>query len=167
MRKSVLILCLGNEIVGDDGFGLVVAQRLDSQNGLGNRVDIVFAPIAGFALLDYLADREKALIVDTICTGKNHPGAIRFFSVSEFTPTNHLYASHQINLPTALELGKQLGVNMPRQVDILAVEAKNIDTFMEELSPPLKDAVDDAVSIIIDWIQHNSIEELEYEDRKR
>ena len=36
----------------------------------GAFVEVIFAPTAGFGLLDFLKDREAVLIVDAIITGK-------------------------------------------------------------------------------------------------
>ena len=159
MLKPLLILCLGNEIISDDGFGAEVAKRLNKCSEITKLADVIFASVAGFKLIDLLTGREKALIVDTIKTGNAVPGTLQCFSAGVFTPAYHLTTSHQINLPTALELGRMLKVKMPSVVDVVTVEAEDIMTLSEELSPAVKLAVDKAVILIRDWILKNTMME--------
>ncbi|MBM3324465.1 MAG: hydrogenase maturation protease [Calditrichaeota bacterium] len=157
--KSLLVLCLGNEILSDDGFGPEVARRLQKESEPDFPADVVFAPLAGFNLLDLLTERERVLIVDTIRTGKVAPGTLHHFPASALAPSHNLTTSHQINLPTALELSRRLSIKMPEVVDVLAVEAQNLETFSEQLTPPVRDAVEEAVRFILEWIQKHSTQE--------
>jgi hydrogenase maturation protease len=154
--KSLLILCLGNEIISDDGFGPKVAKKLQEHSEITDVVDVIFAPVAGFNLLDYLARRDKVLIVDTIRTGKVPVGTLNVFSANVFTPSFHLTTSHQINLPTALELGKQLGMNMPKEIDIVTVEAEDLETLSEELTPKVQQSINGAIELIKKWVIKNT-----------
>jgi hydrogenase maturation protease len=157
LLKRPLVLCLGNEIVSDDGFGPEIARRLNALGGdLG--ADVLFAPVAGFQLLDLLNGRERVLIVDTIRTQGGKPGALHFFVAGILTPSHHLTTSHQISLPTALELGKLLGAEMPPVVDVLAVEAQDLETLAENLTPPVRAALNDAETLIREWIVRHSEE---------
>ena len=162
--KSLLVLCLGNEIISDDAFGPAVAQELQKDTETNRRADVIFAPVAGFSLLDLLKDRRKVLIVDTIVTGKNPPGKLMSFPAGVLTPSYHLTTSHHISLPTALEFGKQLGYKMPDNIDILGVEAQDLVTLSEELTPPVRAAVPEALCFVRDWIAQNSAEENTHAD---
>lgn len=155
--KPLLVLCLGNDIITDDAFGSVVAKRL-SRNDFGAFVEVIFASTAGFGLLDLLKDREAVLIVDAIITGKAEPGTVHFFPAGILTPSYNLINSHQINLPTALELGKQLGMAMPSDIQVVAVEAQDVETIGEQMTPPVEGAVDTVLTAVKDWIESKMIE---------
>jgi len=157
--KPVLVLCLGNEVLCDDSLGPKVAGEL-SQYPLHQSAEVLFAPVAGFALLDLLNDRQKVLIVDSIKTGKNPPGSLTFFKNDNLVPSNGLINSHQINLPTALELGRQLGYNIPASIDILAVEVTDIETITEDMTPPVENAKPKVIACILDWLEQNTKGEL-------
>jgi hydrogenase maturation protease len=159
LLKPVLVLCLGNEIISDDAFGPAVARELVKETEIGRRADVIFAPLAGFSLLDLLAGRRKVLIVDTVRTGKSAPGTLHSFPAGVLTPSHHLTSSHQISLPTALELGKRLGYAMPEHIDILAVEAQDLETLSEQLTPPVRAALPAALRLVREWIERNSEEE--------
>ena len=48
----IRILCLGNELLADDAFGLVAAEELRRRFP---QLDVVFTTDSGFHLIDYLA----------------------------------------------------------------------------------------------------------------
>lgn len=158
MLKPILILCLGNEIISDDGFGPEVAKRLMQQDDLPELVEVIFAPLAGFNLIDLLAGRDRVLIVDTVRTGHSPPGTLHQFDPDAFAPTRNLTTSHQISLPTALELGRQMGAKMPDLVEVLGVEAEDLATLREGLSPRVQVAVDEALLQIRTWVYQNMVE---------
>jgi hydrogenase maturation protease len=158
-KKRVLVLCLGNEILSDDGFGPEVARRLQAENELDLAADVVFAPVAGFQLLDLLTDRKRVLVVDTIRTGTAEAGTLHHFPIGALTPSHSLTSSHQISLPTAIELGKRLSLNMPDVIEGMAVEAQDLETLSEELTLPIRGAVEKALTFIHEWIRQNSTEE--------
>jgi hydrogenase maturation protease len=159
LLKPLLVLCLGNEIVSDDGFGPAVARLLHGDACLSDQGDVIFAPVAGFHLLDLMQDRKRVLIVDTIVTGKAEPGTVHVFSAGLLTPSRHLTTSHQISLPTALELGQRLGYNMPTVVDVVAVEAQDLETISEEMTPSVRNALTEALEFIRKWAAENAMEE--------
>lgn len=150
--KPILVLCLGNDILSDDAVGPTIATKFNVLYSEMNDVEVLFAPVAGFNLLDLLHNRESVLIVDSIITGKVDIGTIHFFAADSLTPSNGLINSHQINLPTALELGKLLGYTMPQEIDVLAVEVTDITTISEQLTPEVVKAVDKVIEKIILWI---------------
>ena len=160
--KPILVLCLGNDILSDDAIGPTVANRFKTVYTEIKEVEVLFAPVAGFNLLDLLHNRESVLIVDSIITGKVDTGTIHFFAADNLTPSNGLINSHQINLPTALQLGKILGYSMPNKIDILAIEVKNITTISEQLTPKVAKAVDKVIERITFWI-NTSKKELAYD----
>jgi len=151
-----LILCLGNEIVSDDGFGAKVAERLAVDAEIKSSAEVIFAPVAGFELLDLLSGRHRVLIVDTIQTGESPVGTLQRYEANHFTPGRHLTTSHQISLPTALELGARIGLDMPKKIDIITVEAGDIETLREGLTPLVEAAVEPAVGMVKDWVSNST-----------
>jgi hydrogenase maturation protease len=158
-QKPLLVLCLGNEILSDDGFGPEVARRFLEEDSADLPADVVFAPLAGFGLLDLLSGRKRVLIVDTIRTGTTEAGTLHHFPAGVMTPSRNLTTSHQISLPTALEFGRRLSMDMPEVIDVLAVEAQDIETLSEKLTPAVSAAVKQALDFIHNWIRRNSSEE--------
>jgi hydrogenase maturation protease len=159
--KPALVLCLGNEILSDDSFGFKIANRLLEQYDFNGRAEVEFSALGGLNLIDLLKDRERALIVDTIITDKAAPGTLHFVEMGYFVPSKNLTCSHQVNLPTALKFGRELGVCMPERIDVLAVEASDIETLSEKLTPLIEAALEPAINRILNWIGFNGGQSIE------
>ena len=155
--KPILVLCLGNDVLSDDAFGFRVGEALNRPE-VTDCADVWTAAIAGFALLDILEGRRTVLIVDTVVTGKAAAGTVQFFPNGHWTPSRSLVSSHQISLPNALQFGRLLGYDMPDDIDILAVEASDVTTLSEEMTPLVTAAVPRAAAIIEDWIRDKACE---------
>jgi hydrogenase maturation protease len=153
--RDILVLGLGNDIVADDRFGPAVIEALLADRDVPETVEALFVPLAGFGLLDHLADRRAVLIIDAIVTGTALAGTLHFFQSEHFTPTHNLCGSHQISLPTAIQMGRMLGYAMPPIIDILAAEAQDVTTITESMTPPVERAVARAVDKTMDWISLN------------
>lgn len=124
-KGRVLVLGLGNTILTDDGVGIYVARRvreLLEADGADEPVDVAEAELAGFALVDLLEGYGACVIVDAVEWPDMAPGELRQLRLEDFAPTAKLAAGHQIDLPTALELGRTLGRPMPERVTIVAVQ---------------------------------------------
>ncbi len=151
--KPLLVLCLGNEILSDDSFGYHVSESLKKlDQELYGYVDIIFASLAGFNLLDFLHGRRRVLIIDTIITGKAPPGTVHFFPMGDMIPSHNLTTSHEISLPTALRLAEMMGIDAPREIDVLAVEAQDVQTLSEKMTEPISAAISEAVEYATGWI---------------
>ena len=155
--KPILILCLGNDVLTDDAFGFRVGEGLTRPEVIRD-ADVCTAAVAGFALLDIMNGRQAVLVVDTVLTGKAVPGTLHFFPKGYWTPGRGLVSSHEISLPTALKLGRLLGYEMPEYIDVLAVEATDVQTLSEEMTPAVTAAVKPAITVIEEWIRNRTCE---------
>ncbi len=50
-------------------------------------------------------------------------------------PTQHTASAHDVNLPTALHLAAEVGLKMPGDIEIFAVEAEKVLEFDEHCTP--------------------------------
>lgn len=150
--KHPLILCLGSDIISDDGFGPAVANALHADPVIMAMSQVEVAALAGFALLDLIKGHPRVLLVDVTTLGVDSPGTLRLHSADDLKPTHNLIGSHQITLPVALNLGRQLGYDMPERVDVLGCEAWDLNTLRQQLTPSVADAVPEAVRLIKRWL---------------
>jgi hydrogenase maturation protease len=163
--RPALVLCLGNEILSDDSFGHKIACRLLEQFDFNGGAEIEFSPLGGLNLIDLLKDRDRALIVDTIITNYAAPGTLHFIEMGQFVPSKNLICSHEVNLPTAIKFGRELGMIMPDRIDVLAVEARDIETLSEKLTPQVEEALDPAINRILNWIGFNGGQSVEIKQK--
>jgi hydrogenase maturation protease len=144
---KTLVLGLGNPILTDDGVGLQVAQELEGRLD-PEEVTVIKTSLAGLDMLDLLAGYDRAIIIDAIQTAGGKTGRIYRLDLETLDATRHTASPHDVNLATALELGKRLGLDLPRRIDIFAIEAADTDSFGEGCTPKVAEAIPCCVEII-------------------
>lgn len=149
MNPSIRILCLGNELLADDAFGLVAAEGLRRRFP---QMEVVFTTDAGFHLIDYLSDVQLLVVVDSIQTGNAPPGTL-FVSQSSDIKSHFCPSPHYVGLFETLQLAKKLLLPVPEEVIILAVEAADCITLGGEMNPAVKSAVE-IVADMVDELTH-------------
>ena len=167
---KTLILGLGNPILGDDGVGWVVAEKVQSvlsnpplsiasgQSPVVSRqsVEVDFASLGGLSLMERLTGWERVILVDSIFTGQKPVGSVSQFTLSDLPdlPAGHSASAHDTSLRNALNVGRSMHINLPedRNVIIVAIEAESVYDFSQELSPAVAGAVPQAVKAVLDLL---------------
>lgn len=137
------VLCLGNELVADDALGAVVAARL-RQAG----VEAVFSPEAGLNLLESVEGAARLIVVDTILTGAAPPGTIHLLGAADIETATGA-PLHHLGLFEALALAREVGLAVPSEVVIIAVEAADCTTVGGAMTP----AVEAAIPAVVDCVR--------------
>jgi hydrogenase maturation protease len=150
----VLVLCLGNDILLDDGVGWAIADALGEPLPQPPTPSLQPPPfmvkrsaLSGFYLLDELTGWDRVLVVDAVQTGQHRPGEILSFPF-EALGTEEGPSPHAVGLPTVIRLGRQSGVPLPSWIHIVAVEVDDMESFVEGLTPAVAAAVPRAVAVI-------------------
>jgi hydrogenase maturation protease len=149
---TTLVLGLGNDLLSDDGFGPAVAAACQATLAAREDVLVCSAAVAGFNLLDLLAGYKRALIVDVVQTGQVAAGTLMEWPLVRAPAARTLGGSHQMDLSTALALGRSLGYALPGEISLLVAEAADLLTVREQLTPALLKAVPEAVNLVTHWI---------------
>jgi hydrogenase maturation protease len=135
--SSTLVLGMGNPILSDDGVGLLVADRL-RESPLPDHVEVVQSEVGGLRLLELVRGFTRVIIIDALrspAESGRHPGEVYRYEAKDFKGGHRYGSAHSIGLDTALEIGHKLGYDMPEEVTVFAIEAEDVETFGEELSP--------------------------------
>jgi len=151
-RKAILVLALGNEYLRDDGVGIFAGRVL--QEKFGERVDVIEAPESGLGLLDHIVPYKRVLMLDAIQQG-GVPGAIKVFSVDQL-PAVESPSPHYIGVPMAIEIARRLGLDLPDELLILAMEVEDPFAITEGLTElvarALPDYIEQASTILEGWL---------------
>jgi hydrogenase maturation protease len=160
VQGGVLVLCLGNDILRDDGIGWAIADALEQSSSESQVPSPESRPfvvkrsaLSGFYLLDELTGWERVIVVDGVQTGLHPPGTILSFPF-EALGTEAGPSPHAVGLPTVVRLGRQSGVPLPAWIHIVAIEVDDMETFTEGLTPAVQAAVPEAVGVIISVLAH-------------
>lgn len=150
---KILVLGMGNSILCDDGAGPRVIAELRKLD-LPADVALEQTSLSGFNLMEYMAGHDHAIIVDALRSGRE-PGTVLWLTPQHFDPQpSQTCSEHSMGIFQALKLGKDLGQNMPANVDVLAIEAADTRTFTESLTPQVESAIPQAVDYIAGKLAH-------------
>jgi hydrogenase maturation protease len=144
-----LVLGLGNELAGDDAVGVLVARALRDE--LEGAADVVESSASGLALIEVLAGYDRAVVVDSIRTGRTPPGAVTEMGLAE---VGRVVAPslHQAGLAELAAVAERLGLRFPAETRVLAVEVVDPYTLGAGLSEPVEHAVGDLVRRVRDLV---------------
>jgi hydrogenase maturation protease len=136
--KKTLVLGIGNDILTDDGIGPKIINDLKT---LERSPELIFetTTLGGLEILEIIKEYKKVIIIDAIRTIDGKPGEIYFFNPDDFKETLHLSNLHDINFLTALELGEKLGIPMPEEIHIIAIEIVEDQLFGTSFTPVIEE----------------------------
>lgn len=152
--RKILVVGLGNPILGDDGVGWRVAELVQQRVGDHPHIDIEFLSLGGLSLMEWMIGYDHVVLIDAIVTGTTPPGTVKTFPLEKLPnkALGHMSSAHDTTLQNAIKVGESMGANLPEDIFIVSIESKNVYDFTEELSPEVGAAVPRAVEIALEHI---------------
>jgi hydrogenase maturation protease len=135
-----LVLGLGNDLAADDAVGLLVARGV--REHLAGAADIIESSASGMALIEILAGYDRAIVVDSIQTGRNPPGTITELALEQIGRVV-APSTHHAGLPEMAAVADRLGLRFPTETRVLAVEVLDPYTLGGPISTPVAAAIDE------------------------
>ena len=149
-RTALHVICFGNELHGDDGFGPAVHARLAAA-ALPAGVRLMRADLAGLAAIACFEGCAQAIIVDAV-QGFGPPGSLHDLDASAIAADaagNEARAGfHGAGVGSLLQLLPAALDQVPA-IRLVGVEAGHIQAFSPGLSAAVAAAVDKAAAHII------------------
>ena len=143
-QQKILILGVGNYLMGDEGIGVHVAARLLNEN-LTAGVDIVDGGTGGFHLLGYFEGYETIILVDA--TLDNNPvGTIRLIKPQFAQDFPKAMSTHDIGLKDMVSALQLLG-KMP-VIHLFVVSIESLQQQGIELTDGIEKVVPDLIKEI-------------------
>ena len=150
--RRLLLLGLGNDILTDDAVGLLVVRDLESRLAGHPCIDIRETTEMGLALLDFITGYHTVVIVDSLQTGKEPPGFLHELDAAALHELTGR-TPHFVGVSETLALGRRLGLDMPEQVKVFAIEVEDPFTLGTSLTPALQSALPGIVHRIATALQ--------------
>jgi hydrogenase maturation protease len=98
--------------------------------------------------MDHLLGARRLLVVDTIVTGRAKPGAISVFTADRVQPAAPGGSPHFLGLFEVLAVGKRLGLPVPEEMVVIAVEASDCTTVGGGMHPDVQSAIPEVVELV-------------------
>jgi hydrogenase maturation protease len=129
------VICFGNPLHGDDGFGQHVLQRLRARG-----IDAVDGGTAGLNALSHFDGCAKVIVVDAVRTG-DPVGTVH--RLTQLAPPGGEFSLHELGVASLLA-----ALPDPPEVVVIGAEVGEIQPFTDRLSAPLETAVPAAVRLV-------------------
>lgn len=153
---KTIILGVGNQIMGDDGVGVHVANELKKQI-TNPDITVDEAITGGMNLLELITGYDKAIIIDAIKNEKTKNGVIRKIPLFQFS-TMHSCNPHDVSLFEAINMAKKMGEKrIPKNIVIIGILMNKIPCeFGEKLSKDIEKSVPKAVKLVLKEIKNEN-----------
>ena len=149
-RSPVLILGVGNILLGDEGIGVRVIEAMQEMD-LPDGVELIDGGTASIDVLEFLKNREKVIIIDALQGGGGEPGTIYRFTPSDIRVKKPVYTSlHQVGLLEALTTLEYTGESV-KNVIIYGVEVEKLGWSLD-LSPEISSIVPRLIEMVLEEV---------------
>ncbi len=148
MKGRIVIIGVGNLLMGDDGIGIHTALALMKEELPGN-VEVFDAATRAFDVLEYMDGAEKAVLVDAIRNNGEPSSIYRFrFDPGKVIQDEAFNLSmHDINFLDALKAGREI-YDLPSEIVIIGVEPQTLECGMG-----LSSRLNSMLPVIIDSVK--------------
>jgi hydrogenase maturation protease len=145
MTPKGILVGLGNPIMSDDGIGLLVG-RLVHERLEGYDLDLACG--AGLHVMDAILGYERAVIIDSMVTGRFAPGDVAKVEPGSGLETRRAGHSHGVGFFEAIEVARTCGAALPREITVYGIEVEDPFSIGDGISSKVADRLDEIVDFI-------------------
>jgi len=141
---SILVLGVGNYLLGDEGIGVHAARALSAEP-VSQRVTIVDGGTGGFHLLEYLQNYPVVVLIDATMDGAT-PGTVRITRPRFASDFPRALSAHGIGLRDLIESAVLTG-KLP-ETHLVTISIGELNEMTTDLSPGVSAAIPRVVSSV-------------------
>jgi hydrogenase maturation protease len=140
---KTLVIGLGNPILTDDGVGIYASRLVKYALPDDTDIDVIECSIGGLSLMENMIGYERVILIDAIWQPNTPIGQMFQFDAGNLPETLNTASAHDADLPTAVNVGRELGAILPELEDIhiVAIQIDDTLTFGEDPTPPVAAAI--------------------------
>lgn len=147
--QSILVLGVGNYLMGDEGVGVHLIQEMDNLE-LPAHLDILDGGTGGFLLLNCFESYAKIIFVDATMDGKEE-GTISLIRPKFASDFPSALSVHDVGLKDMIE-AVYLLENKP-DLYLYTISINKVVPMTTELSPKVKSAIPETVNQILGLVE--------------
>jgi len=153
---KTLVLGLGNILLGDEGVGVRVIERLQERYEFPEEVQVVDGGSGGLGLLYFFEGVSRLVIVDAVKAG-NEPGTLIRLKGDEIPAfLSPKISPHQEGLADLLFAAKVTGI-LPEEIVLWGIEPAKLDIGLD-LSPVVAAKVDELAEKVVEELRNWGLE---------
>jgi hydrogenase maturation protease len=165
---GVLVLGLGNVLLGDDGLGAAALARIERGYRIPPGVRLEDGGTLGLSLLGLLAESHRVILVDAVRTGSPPGTLVRIDGEDVMDAVRDRLSPHQIGVADLLDAARLIDC-YPTTVTLLGLAPESIDLSVVR-SNAVDASLDELVEAIVREVQslgYEMVHEAESEGRRR
>lgn len=143
--KSILIMGVGNYLMGDEGVGVQLIQEMEKMK-LPSYIDLVDGGTGGFLLLNMFETYPKIILIDATMDGKEE-GTISLIKPRFASDYPSALSVHDVGLKDMIE-SVYLMEKIP-EIFLFTISIKEMKPMTLELSEKVKDSIQVCISEIL------------------
>jgi hydrogenase maturation protease len=148
---GVLVLGLGNVLLGDDGLGVAAVSRIERNYRIPPGVSLEDGGTLGLSLLGLLAESDRVILVDAVCTGSPPGTLVRIDGEDVMDAVRERLSPHQVGVADLLDAARLIG-RYPSTVTLLGLVPEFIDLILVR-SGPVEAKLDELVEAVVQEVQ--------------
>ena len=160
-EQKILVAGVGNVLQGDDGFGIELAHRLMEREDLSQSVKVIETGIGGMSLIQELMYGYNAIVILDAYKNNGTPGQLYLLEpvlpdMSDLSPhelRDYFSDTHYATPMRALNFLTHID-SLPETIRIIGCEPEELDDFRIGLSPPVAAAIEEAMQMVLTWIDN-------------
>ena len=149
---QVLILGVGNILMGDEGVGVRAVECLKTNYEIPENVEIIDGGTLGFELLDYIENKDIVYIIDAVQKQDLSPGEVICVDLkSQPNFYNFKISPHQIGISDLLHMATFFD-KLPQKIQLIGIVPQIIEPCLE-LSDVVIAGINKAIEMLIDCLE--------------
>ena len=154
-RKSkIAVVGIGNTIAGDDGVGVLIAERLQARWKETREVLVAILPGDLFSVSDFLGEAEEFLFIDAIAGDR--VGEIQILGSAQRAFAASL---HQTDIGTVMAALRKLEMAHPFPAwQVWGITIETPEKLGEGLSPEIASAADELERLVVEYVEELLVE---------
>jgi len=151
LGKHILVLGVGNILLGDEGTGVRLIQKLEEEYVFSENIELYDGGTLGLKLLEPICRSDFAIVVDIVRAGAA-PGTIYRIDEKDLSKKIPYKSSlHELNIVETLIYAEELG-NKPNTV-VIGIEPGEWTSWSTELTEPVRNRMEDFVAAVLREIE--------------
>lgn len=151
-KVRLLVLGVGNDMMGDEGIGVLVARELNNRFTFPDGVKVVDGGVGGLSLMPMIRDADEVLIIDAV-DARAKPGSIFMFNSEEIevADSSERLSIHDTGILDVIRTAALMNDRV--DATIIGIQPKKMDEFGGGLSRPVEKNLGRVVEIVCDLLK--------------
>ncbi|ERK16050.1 HyaD/HybD family hydrogenase maturation endopeptidase [Serratia fonticola] len=151
----ILVLGIGNLLLGDEAVGVRIVEALEQRYRLPAHVELLDGGTSGMELMEMMADRDHLIVADAVLTGAK-PGSVAVLYDEEIPALfTRKVSPHQLGLSDVL-MALRLTDEFPRRLTLVGVVPESLEPGIG-LSAVVSQAIEPALAQVLLGLQESGV----------